>query len=199
MPGREELPSTLKRSSAKAQRAWIRAHDAAVQEYGEGQRSHRTACSALKHSSEKVGDHWEAKPGGAKGPSDEQSARPRDTSDESYGGVDANASKEHPLKISRLAARRALSDSATSSRRASQCQRLVRASRYAAGSCASAALISSERPSGRSKLSSASSASPPPAASHALAASFSRQSPRTNTCRLAVLSARCSGQAVLRR
>ena len=70
-------------------------------EYGEGERAHRTAFGALKHSFEKVGDHWEPKPGGAKGPSDEQSAQPRGQSDESYGGVDANASKEHLLGLAR--------------------------------------------------------------------------------------------------
>jgi cation transport regulator ChaB len=101
MPGREELPSTLQRSPAKAQETWIKAHDSAVEEYGEGERAHRTAFGALKHSFEKVGDHWEPKPGGAKGPSDKQSARPRGQSDESYGGVDANASQEHLLGLAR--------------------------------------------------------------------------------------------------
>jgi hypothetical protein len=101
MPGREELPATLQRSPKKAQETWIKAHDNAVQEYGEGERSHRTAFSAVKHGFEKVGDHWEPKAGGAKGPSDEQSARPRGASAESYGGVDANASKEHLLKLAR--------------------------------------------------------------------------------------------------
>jgi hypothetical protein len=101
MPGREELPSTLQRSPQKAQETWIKAHDSAVQEYGEGERSHRVAYGALKHRFEKVGDHWEPKPNGAKGPSDEQSARPRGASDESYGGVDANASKEHLMDVAR--------------------------------------------------------------------------------------------------
>src|ERR1700733_6031072 len=95
MPGREELPSTLQRSPAKAQETWIKAHDSAVEEYGEGGRAHRTAFGALKHSFEKVGDHWEPKPGGAKGPSDEQSAQPRGQSDESNGGGGANARKEN--------------------------------------------------------------------------------------------------------
>lgn len=101
MPGREELPSTLKRSPEKAQRTWIKAHDSAVQEYGEGERSHRTAFGAVKHSFEKVGDHWERKEGGRKGPSDEQSARPRNTGGESFGGVDANASKKHLMELAR--------------------------------------------------------------------------------------------------
>ena len=101
MPGREELPPTLRRSPAKAQETWVRAHDSAVGEYGEGERAHRTAFGALKHSFEKVGDHWEPKPDGARGPSDEQSARPRGQSGESYGGVDANASKQHLLGLAR--------------------------------------------------------------------------------------------------
>jgi hypothetical protein len=38
MPGREELPSTLRRSPAKAQETWVKAHDSAVGEYGGGAR-----------------------------------------------------------------------------------------------------------------------------------------------------------------
>ena len=68
MPGREKLPETLKRSPAKAQRTWLKVHDNAVKEYGEGARAHRTAFAALKHSFEKVGDRWVPK--GRKGPSD---------------------------------------------------------------------------------------------------------------------------------
>jgi hypothetical protein len=101
MPGREELPSTLRRSPKKAQDTWTAAHDSAVQEHGEGERSHRTAYGALKHGFEKVGDHWEPKPGGAKSPSDEQSARSRHASGESFGGLDASASKEHLLELAR--------------------------------------------------------------------------------------------------
>ncbi|MCP3804894.1 ChaB family protein [Allokutzneria sp. A3M-2-11 16] len=94
MPGKEALPSTLKRSSKKAQRTWIKAHDSAVESYGEGERSHRVAFSALKHTHEKVGDHWEAKD--ENGPSDKQAARRSGgRSGKTAGGVDANASKEH--------------------------------------------------------------------------------------------------------
>ncbi|ROP36742.1 ChaB family protein [Saccharothrix texasensis] len=93
MPGREELPSTVARSPKKAQRTWIKAHDSAVQTYGEGQRSHRTAFAALKHSFEKVGDHWEPK--AQKGPSDAQAARSTPKQGRTAGGVDANASKQH--------------------------------------------------------------------------------------------------------
>ena len=38
---KSELPSTLKKSDAKAQRTFAKAHDSAVKEYGEGERAHR--------------------------------------------------------------------------------------------------------------------------------------------------------------
>ena len=102
MPGKQELPSTLERSNKKAQRTWIEAHDSAVEEYGEGQRAHRTAYSALKHSFEKVGDHWEPKD--CKGPSDKQAAKsgaPARRGGKTAGGVDANASKSHLMDVAR--------------------------------------------------------------------------------------------------
>ncbi len=55
---REELPSTLERSDEHAQAIWAKTHDSAVESYGEGERAHRTAFASLKHSYEKVGDHW---------------------------------------------------------------------------------------------------------------------------------------------
>ena len=89
-PRREELPSTLKRSPAKAQRTFAKVHDAAVEQYGEGERAHRTAYAALKHSFEKVGDRWEPKE--EKGPSDPRSTRTtaqkRRGVGETFGGVD---------------------------------------------------------------------------------------------------------------
>jgi hypothetical protein len=102
MPGKQELPSTLERSSKKAQRTWIKAHDSAVEEYGEGERAHRTAFAALKHSFEKVGDRWEAKD--EKGSSDKQAAksgaaaRKGGTTSE---GVDANATKAHLMEVAK--------------------------------------------------------------------------------------------------
>ena len=90
MPATKEvLPGTIQRSPAKAQRTYAKAHDNAVREYGEGERAHRTALAALKHSFEKVGDHWEPKR--AKGPSDPRAAsnsRNGRTRGRSYGGVD---------------------------------------------------------------------------------------------------------------
>jgi cation transport regulator ChaB len=97
---KSELPSTLQKSPAKAQRTFAKAHDAAVKEYGEGERAHRVAFDALKHSFEKVGDHWEPKP--QKGPSD---SRARSGGPNPKGkpaeGVDANASKKHLVEVAR--------------------------------------------------------------------------------------------------
>jgi len=99
----EELPSTIARSDDKAKRTFAKAHDSAVDSYGEGRRAHQTAYSALKHTHEKVGDHWEEKAGGRKGPSDDQAAGGRGTGRETKGGVDANASKSHLYDLAKQA------------------------------------------------------------------------------------------------
>jgi cation transport regulator ChaB len=95
-----ELPSTLQKSDDKAQRTFAKAHDSAADEYGEGERAHRVAYSALKHSYEKVGDHWEKK--GSRGPSDKraESGGPQ-AKGETAEGVDANASKKHLVDLAR--------------------------------------------------------------------------------------------------
>jgi cation transport regulator ChaB len=97
---KSELPSTLKKSPAKAQRTFAKVHDAAAEQYGEGERAHRIAYDALKHSYEKVGDHWERK--AEKGPSDSRARsggpNPKGTSAE---GADANASKKHLMEVAR--------------------------------------------------------------------------------------------------
>jgi|SRR3954447_8125660 len=97
----EELPSTIQRSDDKAKRTFAKTHDSAVEQYGEGRRANQTAYAALKHTHEKVGDHWEPKEGGKKGPSDKQAEGGRDTNRETKGGVDANASKEHLMQVAR--------------------------------------------------------------------------------------------------
>jgi cation transport regulator ChaB len=88
---RPDLPGTIQRSPAKARRTYEKAHDNAVEEYGEGERAHRTAFAAVKHSFEKVGDHWEPKK--RKGPSDERAAKSgkaaRRGQGRTAGGVDA--------------------------------------------------------------------------------------------------------------
>jgi len=90
MPAKKEMPSTIRRSSPKAQRTWAKTHDHAVKEYGEGERSHRTAFAALKHSFEKQGDRWVAKD--HKGPSDPRAKQggraAREGRGETFGGVD---------------------------------------------------------------------------------------------------------------
>src|SRR6266508_467372 len=92
MPGdtRKDLPDTLKRSSKKAQRTYLKTLESAHDQDRSEERAHRTAIDALKHSFEKVGDHWVEKK--RMGPSDPQAAqrgpaartRPRRT----FGGVD---------------------------------------------------------------------------------------------------------------
>jgi cation transport regulator ChaB len=94
---KSELPDTIKRSPAKAQRTFAKAHDAAVEQYGDGERAHRVAYAALKHSYEKVGDRW--KPKNGKGPSDPRAKNPRARFNEgkSYGGVDVEGNTKREL------------------------------------------------------------------------------------------------------
>jgi cation transport regulator ChaB len=99
MPAREDMPGTLKRSPKKAQDTYAKTHDSAVEQYGEGERAHRTAFASVKHSFEKVGDRWEPKQ--KKGPSDAKAAGGRDTTAETTGGVDANASKQHLMDVAK--------------------------------------------------------------------------------------------------
>src|SRR5262245_60871978 len=73
MPARDDLPGTLRRSPQKAQVTWIKTHDSAAEIYGDVEQAHPTSFASLKHSFEKVGDHWESKP--EKGPSDPQAKR----------------------------------------------------------------------------------------------------------------------------
>jgi hypothetical protein len=90
-PSDVKIPGTLKRSPRKAQRTYAKTLAAAESEYGVGERASRTAYASLKHSYQKVGDHWEAKD--RKGPSDPQAAKSgraaRESKRPTYGGVDA--------------------------------------------------------------------------------------------------------------
>ena len=99
MPAKDDLPSTIRRSPQKAQDTYAATLDSAVEQYGDGERAHRTALSSLKHSFEKVGDHWEPKE--QRGPSDAQAAGGSDTDRPTAGGVDANATKAHLLDVAR--------------------------------------------------------------------------------------------------
>ncbi len=95
----EDLPRTLKKSPKKAQRTYAKTLDSAEESYDSEARAHQTAWSAVKHSFEKVGDHWEPKD--EKGPSDPQAARSgaaaRRGDAKSYGGVDAKGSTKQEL------------------------------------------------------------------------------------------------------
>lgn len=94
---KEDLPGTIQRSPDKAQRTYQKALDSAHEEYGSEERAHRVAYSALKHSFEKVGDHWEPKD--EKGPSDERASNPRarQGAGETAGGVDVKAHSKEEL------------------------------------------------------------------------------------------------------
>ena len=83
----------MQRSDKKAQDTFAKTYDSAIEEYGDEQRAAQTAYASLKHTYEKVGDHWEPK--ASSGPSDQKAAEGRNSSAETAGGVDANASKEH--------------------------------------------------------------------------------------------------------
>lgn len=105
MPARKAMPSTVARSSKKAQRTWAKTYDSAMAEYGEGERPRRTAFASLKHSFEKVGDHWEPKD--HKGPSDDRAAHGGKSGGESAGGVDVkgHTRKELYERAARLGVR----------------------------------------------------------------------------------------------
>ena len=94
---KDEVPSTLQRSDSLARDTFAKTFDSAREEYGDGERAARTAYAALKHTHEKVGDHWEAKD--EAGPSDARAEGGRGSKGETAGGVDANASKEHLYEI----------------------------------------------------------------------------------------------------
>ncbi|RAY15898.1 cation transport regulator ChaB [Actinomadura craniellae] len=103
MPERDDMPSTVRRSSKEAQDTWAKVRDSAVEQYGEGRRAYQTAYAALKHKFEKVGDHWRRKAHGRKGPSDEEAAKPRARRDtrKTAEGVDAKASKQHLYEVAK--------------------------------------------------------------------------------------------------
>jgi len=97
---KEELPSTLQRSDQKAQDTFAKTYDSALESYDQDeQRAARAAYASLKHSYEKVGDHWEPKE--KRGPSDKRAEQGIRSSEPTAGGVDANASKEHLYKLAK--------------------------------------------------------------------------------------------------
>ncbi len=98
MPAKQKLtrskvtmPGPLERSPQHAQDIYAETLVSAVQQYGDGARAHQSALAAVKHSYEKIGDHWEAK--AERGPSDDRAAGDPDAP--TAGGVDAKATKAH--------------------------------------------------------------------------------------------------------
>jgi cation transport regulator ChaB len=100
---KEDLPGTVKRSPGKAQRTYAKALDSAHEQYDDESRAHRVAFSAVKHSFEKTGDHWEPKE--TKGPSDPQAAKSgaaaRRSRTPTGGGKDVGTTKEELLAQAR--------------------------------------------------------------------------------------------------
>ena len=96
---KEELPSTLERSSRKVQRTYEKTLDSAHEEYGDEARAHRTAWGAVKNVAEKKGDHWEPKD--ETGPSDPRSKqshkRKREGKGETFGGIDVEGNTRDEL------------------------------------------------------------------------------------------------------
>lgn len=92
---KEDLPGTIQRSPKKAQETYGKALDSAHEQYDDEEAAHRVAYAALKHSFEKVGDHWEPKD--EKGPSDPQAKGGVDTDRETAGGVDVEGHTKEEL------------------------------------------------------------------------------------------------------
>jgi hypothetical protein len=93
------MPRTLKRSPVKAQRTYEETLESAEKTYkGNEERAHRAAYASLKHSFEKVGDRWEPKKGGRKGPSDERAKqRGPNSKAKTAGGVDVEGHSKDEL------------------------------------------------------------------------------------------------------
>ena len=106
MPSKKgDLPGTIERSPKKVQDTYEKTLDSAHEQYDSEERAHRTAFASVKHVAEKKGDHWELK--GEQGPSDpqaEQSGRAaREDPKRTYGGVDANKSRDELYEDARAA------------------------------------------------------------------------------------------------
>lgn len=94
---KSDLPGTIQRSPDKAQRTFEKTYNSALDTYdGDEERARRAAYSSLKHTFEKVGDHWEPKE--EPGPSDERAARGADEpGGRTAGGVDVRGHTKQEL------------------------------------------------------------------------------------------------------
>ena len=90
MPADKSLPGTLKRSPKKAQETWLKTHDSAVEQYGDGRTGPpdgvQVAEELVREGRRSLGAQ------GRKGPSDPRSKNrgkaARDGRGEALGGVD---------------------------------------------------------------------------------------------------------------
>ena len=101
---KEELPSTIARSSEKVQRTYAGALDSAHEQYDSEERAHRVAYAAVKHIAERKGDRWVLKD--RPGPSDrqaEKSGAAARRGGKTAGGVNANKPKRGLLEDARKA------------------------------------------------------------------------------------------------
>lgn len=97
---KSELPGPVRRSAKKARRTFSKTYLSAMETYRDEGRASAAAYASLKHSYEKVGDHWEAKE--EPGPSDARAEKGGlNNTEKSAGGVDANATKKHLLELAR--------------------------------------------------------------------------------------------------
>jgi cation transport regulator ChaB len=92
------VPATLERSPQKAQDTYEETLESAERTYhGDEQAAHRVAWAAVKHSFEKVDDHWEEK--ARRGPSDPRAEQSGPgASAPSYGGVDVEGKTKTQLQ-----------------------------------------------------------------------------------------------------
>src|SRR6195952_2997088 len=95
-----QVPSTLKKSADKIERAYKETLESAEEQYdGDEARAHRTAWASVKNVAEKRGDHWELKD--ETGPSDprskKSSAEKREGKGETFGGVDIEGNTRDEL------------------------------------------------------------------------------------------------------
>lgn len=88
------MPATVRRSDTQAQQTWVKAHDSALREYGDGARAFQTAWSALERTHEKRGDRWVPK--SDHGPSNPPGRGTRGGR-RTYGGVDFEGSTKQEL------------------------------------------------------------------------------------------------------
>src|ERR1700712_1697321 len=95
-----QVPSTLKKSADKIERAYKETLESAEEQYdGDEARAHRTAWGSVKNLAEKRGDHWELKD--QTGPSDPRSRKSTEQKragvGETFGGVDVEGNTRQQL------------------------------------------------------------------------------------------------------